>query len=153
VRSWRGAESVGIGKGKQGRIRYALWVHELRSNEDSEWERGCSGSFKVSYIGKETTKADDAGSEADAGEAVDFSSNDYLSLSSSPDLRTRFLTHLHASPNILGTGGSRLLDGGTLAHAQLEDRLATFFAAPAALLYTSGYDANVGNGGATQDSR
>ena len=48
---------------------------------------------------------------------------------------------------------SRLLDGGTLAHAQLEDRLAMFFAAPAALLYTSGYDANVGNGGAMQDSQ
>jgi len=97
---------------------------------------------KTAQLG--TAKADDAGSEADAGEAVDFSSNDYLSLSSSPDLRARFLARLHASPHILGAGGSRLLDGGTLAHAQLEDRLGAFFAAPAALLYTSGYDANVG---------
>ena len=87
------------------------------------------------------------------GEAVDFSSNDYLSLSSSPDLRARFLVRLHASPNILGVGGSRLLDGGTLAHAQLKDCLATFFAAPAVLLYTSGYNTNVSNGGAMQDSR
>jgi 8-amino-7-oxononanoate synthase len=65
-------------------------------------------------------------------------------LSSSPDLRTRFLLRLHASPNILGAGGSRLLDGGTLEHALLEERLCAFFGAPAALLYTSGYDANVG---------
>jgi 8-amino-7-oxononanoate synthase len=65
-------------------------------------------------------------------------------LSSSPDLRARFLHRLHASPNILGSGGSRLLDGGTLEHALLEDRLCAFFRAPAALLHTSGYDANVG---------
>ena len=87
------------------------------------------------------------------GEAIDFSSNDYLSLSSSPDLCVWFLMHLHVLPNILGVGGSRLLDGGTLAHAQLKDHLATFFTAPAVLLYMSGYDANVGNGGAMQDSR
>jgi len=89
-------------------------------------------------------RAGDAGRDAEAGEAVDFSSNDYLSLSSSPDLRTRFLDRLQASPNIFGAGGSRLLDGGTLEHAQLEERLCTFFGAPGALLYTSGYDANVG---------
>ena len=88
--------------------------------------------------------AGEAGRDAEAGGTVDFSSNDYLSLSSSLDLRTRFLDRLQASPNILGSGGSRLLDGGTLEHALLEERLRTFFDAPAALLYTSGYDANVG---------
>lgn len=86
----------------------------------------------------------EAGRDAEAGKAVDFSSNDYLSLSSSPDLRARFLGRLQASPTILGAGGSRLLDGGTLEHALLEERLCAFFGAPAALLYTSGYDANVG---------
>jgi 7-keto-8-aminopelargonate synthetase-like enzyme len=88
--------------------------------------------------------AGEAARDAEAGEAVDFSSNDYLSLSSSPDLRARFLGRLHASPNILGARGSRLLDGATLEHALLEERLCAFFGAPAALLYTSGYDANVG---------
>ena len=88
--------------------------------------------------------AGEAGRDAEAGGTVDFSSNDYLSLSSSLDLRARFLDRLQASPNILGAGGSRLLDGGTLEHALLEERLRAFFDAPAALLYTSGYDANVG---------
>ena len=75
---------------------------------------------------------------------IDFSSNDYLSLSTYPKLKKSFIDKINTSEHILGSGGSRLLDGGTLQHAQLEERLASYFASPAALLYTSGYDANVG---------
>ncbi|CAK5278337.1 unnamed protein product [Mycena citricolor] len=74
---------------------------------------------------------------------VDFNSNDYLSLSTSPVLRSRFLERLQQAPEILGSGGSRLLVNGT-AHAALESRLARFFRSPAALLFNSGFDANVG---------
>jgi 8-amino-7-oxononanoate synthase len=75
---------------------------------------------------------------------VDFSSNDYLSLSTSPQLKQAFIEKIQSFPHILGSGGSRLLDGGTLEHALLEERIAAFFGSPAALLYTSGFDANVG---------
>jgi 8-amino-7-oxononanoate synthase len=75
---------------------------------------------------------------------IDFSSNDYLSLSTSPKLKQSFVNKIVSFPRVLGSGGSRLLDGGTLEHALLEERLAAFFESPAALLYTSGYDANVG---------
>ncbi|KAH8094529.1 pyridoxal phosphate-dependent transferase [Cristinia sonorae] len=74
---------------------------------------------------------------------VDFHTNDYLSLSSSEDLRSRFLTKLAAAPNILGSGGSRLLVNGAAHHA-FETRLASFFGSPCALLFNSGFDANVG---------
>ncbi|KAI0648680.1 PLP-dependent transferase [Trametes meyenii] len=74
---------------------------------------------------------------------ADFSTNDYLSLAHSPSLRARFLAKLNASPYILGSGGSRLLVNGH-AHAALEARLVAFFRAPAALLFNSGFDANVG---------
>ncbi|TBU27784.1 PLP-dependent transferase [Dichomitus squalens] len=74
---------------------------------------------------------------------VDFFTNDYLSLSHSPDLRSRFLRKLHDAPHVLGSGGSRLLVNGH-AHASFEARLAAFFRAPAALLFNSGFDANVG---------
>ncbi|GBE90109.1 predicted protein [Sparassis crispa] len=79
---------------------------------------------------------------ADDGLA-DFSTNDYLSLAISEDLRARFLRKLQSAPQILGSGGSRLLVNGA-AHAALETRLQTFFDAPCALLFNSGFDANVG---------
>ena len=52
---------------------------------------------------------------------VDFSSNDYLSLSKSPKLRARFLEKLGSTEQILGSGGSQLLINGC-AHVDLEDR-------------------------------
>ncbi|KZT27212.1 PLP-dependent transferase [Neolentinus lepideus HHB14362 ss-1] len=79
----------------------------------------------------------------DSSALVDFSSNDYLSLSTNNQLREHFLCKLRDAPQILGSGGSRLLVNGQ-AHADLESRLAKFFGAPSALLFNSGYDANVG---------
>ncbi|KAH0585641.1 Putative 8-amino-7-oxononanoate synthase/2-amino-3-ketobutyrate coenzyme A ligase [Termitomyces sp. J132] len=74
---------------------------------------------------------------------IDFNSNDYLSLSTSPLLRKRFLNKLTASPDILGSGGSRLLVNGSV-HNTFEERLRQFFGVEAALLFNSGFDANVG---------
>lgn len=45
---------------------------------------------------------------------------------------------------ILGSAGSRLLDGNSPRAEGLEDKLAAFHGAPAALLFNSAYDANVG---------
>ena len=74
---------------------------------------------------------------------IDFTSNDFLSLSDSVPLRSAVLSALNSTPNILGSGGSRLLVSAP-AHAALEARLCRFFDAPAALLFNSGFDANVG---------
>ncbi|KIY65731.1 PLP-dependent transferase [Cylindrobasidium torrendii FP15055 ss-10] len=82
-------------------------------------------------------------SSASLSRMVNFSSNDYLSLSISPELRKLFLDKLHVAPDVLGSGGSRLLVNGT-AHDALEARLAAFFKSPTALLFNSGFDANVG---------
>jgi 8-amino-7-oxononanoate synthase len=83
-------------------------------------------------------------SPSSAGSAlIDFNSNDYLSLSTSRVLRTHLLQQLADAPDILGSGGSRLLVNGR-AHADLEARLAAFFKSDAALLFNSGFDANVG---------
>ncbi|KAF8340429.1 pyridoxal phosphate-dependent transferase [Cantharellus anzutake] len=83
---------------------------------------------------------------------ADFSSNDYLSLASSDVLRERFLDALKQYPSsqngstmgILGSGGSRLLAGNSSMHVALEGCLEEFFNAPSALVFNSGYDANVG---------
>lgn len=84
---------------------------------------------------------------------VDFSSNAYLSLSSQPAVQRAFLAQLHAaastpsingSSSLLGSGGSRLLDGNSSYAETLEHTIATFHRAPAGLLFNSAMDANVG---------
>jgi 8-amino-7-oxononanoate synthase len=75
----------------------------------------------------------------------DFSSNDFLSLSTSPLLRTAYLTELTSHPNFrLGSGGSRLLDGNSSYAENLEKEIAKFHSAEAALIFNSGFDANEG---------
>ncbi|KAI0956430.1 hypothetical protein AcV7_006840 [Taiwanofungus camphoratus] len=79
--------------------------------------------------------------DSDPTALADFASNDYLSLATAPALRARFLARLAAAPHVLGSGGSRLLVNGP-AHAALEARLQRLLHAPAALLFSSGFDAN-----------
>ncbi|ORY89959.1 pyridoxal phosphate-dependent transferase [Syncephalastrum racemosum] len=76
--------------------------------------------------------------------AIDFSSNDFLGLAKSPVLRARLLQELATLPNMLGSGGSRLLDGNSQYALDLEDRIARFHGAESALLFNSGFDANSG---------
>jgi len=78
--------------------------------------------------------------QPDAG-LVDVSSNDYLSLARLPSIRQAVAAAL--ADVRIGSGGSRLLDGDSPLHAHAEARLAAYFGAPAALLFNSGYDANV----------
>ncbi|EAW15673.1 aminotransferase class I/II-fold pyridoxal phosphate-dependent enzyme [Aspergillus fischeri NRRL 181] len=78
--------------------------------------------------------------------SVDFSSNDFLSLSTSPVFRERFLELLHQAPPLypFASGGSRLLDGNSTYAEELENFIAQFHSAPSGLLFNSGFDANVG---------
>ncbi|HEV3073617.1 MAG TPA: 8-amino-7-oxononanoate synthase [Thermoanaerobaculia bacterium] len=77
---------------------------------------------------------------------LDFSSNDYLGLARDPALRVALVARLAALPpgEPLGAPASRLLRGHTRLHADLERRLAAWKGTEAALLFASGYQANVG---------
>jgi len=76
-------------------------------------------------------------------QGIDLSSNDYLGLAEHPRIRAAMVQALHE--NIpLGSAGSRLLRGNTSWHLALEERLAGFKGQEAALIFNSGYDANVG---------
>lgn len=80
-------------------------------------------------------------------DSVDFSSNDFLSLATSQELRKTFLQELQSDPIVtanLGSGGSRLLDGNSKYAEKLEEDIALFHRAEAGLLCNSGFDANVG---------
>ncbi|HLX50689.1 MAG TPA: 8-amino-7-oxononanoate synthase [Streptosporangiaceae bacterium] len=72
---------------------------------------------------------------------VDLASNDYLGLARNP-----LVAEAAAAAALQwGTGstGSRLVTGSTELHARLERALAGFCAAPAALVFSSGYLANL----------
>ncbi len=76
---------------------------------------------------------------------VDFSSNDYLGFSQSKEIFKS--THQYLVDNNLqqnGATGSRLLSGNHKLHEEVEQQLATFFNAETALIFNSGYDANIG---------
>lgn len=81
-----------------------------------------------------------------AASSVDLCSNDYLGISrelSRPEVSERVLRSLSHTSS-LGATGSRLVSGTTEAHLQLEEYLAEFYRGEAALLFGSGYEANVG---------
>ncbi len=73
---------------------------------------------------------------------VNFSSNDYLGLAAEPALAQAAQRALERHG--VGSGASRLVVGDTLAHRSLERALAEFEGAEAALLFNSGYAANLG---------
>ncbi len=76
---------------------------------------------------------------------VDFSSNDYLGLSKLPVVAEEAARILRKSTPVgNGATGSRLLTGNHLLYAGTEAVLADFHRAEAALVFNSGYDANIG---------
>jgi 8-amino-7-oxononanoate synthase len=73
---------------------------------------------------------------------LNFSSNDYLGFSTHP----RLIAAACAAARRWGVGAraSRLLAGSTAAHDRLEAALARWFGAEAAIVFSSGYLANLG---------
>ncbi len=91
-----------------------------------------------------TERASAQGPHITAGgrELINFASNDYLGLASDPRLIDAACRA--AERYGFGAGASRLLGGGTPAHAQCERRAARLKGSEAALLFGSGYEANTG---------
>lgn len=75
--------------------------------------------------------------------SVDFSSNDFLSLSTNTQFRKDYLTALNEHDLGVGSTGSRLLDGNSAFAETLEHQIALHHGAETALLTNSGFDANV----------
>ncbi|MCB1720499.1 MAG: 8-amino-7-oxononanoate synthase [Rhodospirillales bacterium] len=72
---------------------------------------------------------------------IDLTSNDYLGLAGSAYLHDCAIEYLQ-NGGLIGAGGSRLLRGHTDVHAALEDFAAVYFAAPKALYFATGFQAN-----------
>ncbi|SES97266.1 8-amino-7-oxononanoate synthase [Nitrosomonas marina] len=78
----------------------------------------------------------------DGCEYLSFGSNDYLGLSNHPDLVQSAC--LGARRYGVGAGASHLLYGHSSAHHELEEAVARFTGFPRALLFSTGYMANIG---------
>lgn len=78
------------------------------------------------------------------GDAIDFSSNDTLSLGASGALRAEFMQELERYPNIPpGAGSSRVMDGNYDYLEMVENEIAQFHGAEAGLILGSGFEANL----------
>jgi 8-amino-7-oxononanoate synthase len=76
---------------------------------------------------------------------IDFCSNDYLGFSKNLDIQLAIEEEISKSKNkTLGATGSRLISGNTNYVELLEKKIANHHHAETALIFNSGYDANVG---------
>ena len=78
----------------------------------------------------------------DGRERLSFASNDYLGLANNAELVAE--AQLAAGRHGVGAGASHLLTGHHALHERLEIELAAFVGMPAALLFSTGYMANLG---------
>jgi 8-amino-7-oxononanoate synthase len=76
------------------------------------------------------------------GAELDLASNDYLGLSQHPDVIDGGVRALRTWG--AGSTGSRLVTGNTDLHERFENELASFVGAESALVFSSGYAANLG---------
>lgn len=78
----------------------------------------------------------------DGRPCIDFCSNDYLGLRRDPEVIAAFVAA--AGHYGVGSGAAHLIIGHTREHHALEEELADFLERPRALLFSTGYMANLG---------
>ena len=78
----------------------------------------------------------------DGKEMLSFCSNDYLGLAAHPNITKAFINA--AETEGVGSGAAHLLSGHSYYHQQLEEALADFMGQESVLLFSSGYQANLG---------
>lgn len=78
----------------------------------------------------------------DGRDYLAFCSNDYLGLANHPRVVAAAVEA--AVRHGVGEGASHLVTGHSIIHQRLEEKLAEFSGMPRALLFTSGYQANIG---------
>ena len=78
----------------------------------------------------------------DGKQVISFCSNDYLGLANHPDVKQAFIDGVNKYG--VGSGAAHLVNGHSAAHHALEEELADFTGYPRALLFSTGYMANLG---------
>lgn len=75
-------------------------------------------------------------------EYLAFCSNDYLGLANHPRIAQAAIEAVRRYG--VGAGASHLVTGHSVAHERLEEKLAEFVSLPRSLLFSTGYQANIG---------
>ena len=107
-----------------------------------------SGGGPLDWLGEHAARRRQAGLRRElrprpaADGLLDLASNDYLGLARDPRVVEAGVDALRTWG--AGSTGSRLVTGSTALHAELETELAAFAGAEAALVFSSGYLANLG---------
>ena len=124
-------------------------IRNVPNNPDGPPESDGSPSFSVKQqrLAKQIAVRKAAGlyrecKPVPSGGVLMMSSNNYLGLASAPEVKAFALKYLEHYG--VGTGGSRLTTGTTDLHLLLEQKLAGFKQTEAALVFGSGYAANIG---------
>jgi 8-amino-7-oxononanoate synthase len=78
----------------------------------------------------------------DGKDVVGFCSNDYLGLADHPVIKQAMIDAIALYGT--GSGAAHLVNGHSIVHHQLEEELAEFTGYPRALLFSTGYMANLG---------
>ncbi|MDH3387725.1 MAG: 8-amino-7-oxononanoate synthase [Gammaproteobacteria bacterium] len=82
----------------------------------------------------------------DGKSVLSFCSNDYLGLANHPDIKQAFIDAV--ATHGIGSGAAHLINGHSRPHEALEQRLAEFTGRERALLFSTGYMANIAIGSA-----
>ncbi|OGC16164.1 8-amino-7-oxononanoate synthase [candidate division WOR-1 bacterium RIFOXYA2_FULL_37_7] len=78
----------------------------------------------------------------DGKELICFCSNDYLGLSNHPKVKKMAIETIKEFG--VGAGASRLISGNTIIHEELEKKIAKFKKRESAIVFSTGYMANIG---------
>mmetsp|Transcript_22073 Transcript_22073/g.38121 ORF Transcript_22073/g.38121 Transcript_22073/m.38121 type:complete len:479 (+) Transcript_22073:650-2086(+) len=127
----------------------------IESRKERGLFRSMWPSYGVMFHGDNDVSVDSNANEAcdkqpqfDEAEYADFASNDYLGLTRNPALQRSIAQRCLRAANqshvrFGGSGGSRVLSGNSLDAEMLEKRIADFHKAKYALLFSSGFVANM----------
>lgn len=105
---------------------------------------GCLADIKASglYRTRRTLSGSGVDVRFEGASLINFCSNDYLGLANHPEVIQSFQ---RASESYgVGSGASHLISGHSFAHQALEEELAEFTGRPRALLFSTGFMANMG---------
>ncbi len=113
------------------------WAERVAQRNDEVRAAGRWRSVRPLAGGAPATKLHD-----DGRPVISFASNDYLGLSQHPTVVAA--AHAGLDRDGAGAGAARLIVGARPVHDELEAALADWFDRPAALLFPSGFQANLG---------